>query len=213
MNALIDNDILLKGSCFGLLGPLIGRSPKETGVLGAARYVLPPKIRRFRTGDRGDAALGELMRYIGFAIELEPTEPEAILAADLELMAQTACLELDAGESQLCAMLITRMVPALLTGDKRAISALERLVDLEPRTAGAAGKIYCLEQLVTLLLGKLEIDTVREAVCRKPIVDRALAICFSCSSSEARQEAVSLGLASYIDFVRADAGRVLAPDP
>ena len=126
--------------------------------------------------------MGELMRYIEFAMELEPTEPEAILAADLELMAQTACLAWDAGESQLCAMLITRMVPALLTGDKRAISALERLVALEPRTAGAAGKIYCLEQLVTLALGKLAIDTVRVAVCRKPIVDRALAICFSCSS-------------------------------
>ena len=213
MNALIDNDILLKGSCVGLLGPLIGRSPGETGVLGAARYVLPPKIRRFRTGDPGDAALGELMRYIESAIELEPTGPEAILAADLELMAQTAFLEFDAGESQLCAILITRMVPALLTGDKRAISALERLVDLEPRTAGAAGKIYCLEQLVTLLLGRLEVDTVREAVCREPIVDRALAICFSCSSSAARQEAVLLGLASYIESVRADAGRVLAPDP
>ena len=213
MNALIDNDILLKGSCLGLLNPLIGRSPDETGVLGAARYVLPPKIRRLRPGDEGAAALHELMRFIEFAIELEPTEPEATLAADLELMAQTAWLALDAGESQLCAMVITRMVPALLTGDKRAISVLERLVDLEPRTVGTAGKIYCLEQLVTLLLGKLDIGTVREAVCRKPIVDRALSICFSCSSSEARRETVLLGLASYIKSVRADAGRVLAPDP
>ena len=213
MNALIDNDVLLKGSCFGLLGALIGRSPGETGVLGAARYVLPPKIRRLRAGDRGGAALAELMRYIDSAIELEPTKSEAIMAADLEFTAQTGCLELDTGESQLCAILITRVVPALLTGDKRAISAFERLIDLEPRTAGAAGKIYCLEQLVMLLLGQLDVDTVRGAVCREPVVDRALAVCFSCASSTVRQEAVLQGLASYIASVRADAARVLAPEP
>ena len=69
MIALVDNDVLLKGSCLGILRPLIGRHPVETGVLGASRYVLPSRIRRFRTGDKGSAALRELLRYLRSATE------------------------------------------------------------------------------------------------------------------------------------------------
>lgn len=210
MRALIDNDILLKGSCLGLLRLLVGPSPTETGVLSASRYVLPPKVRRLRAGDAASAAIDELMRYIYLAAELEPTERETQLAADLEFTAQTAGLQLDVGESQLCAMAVMRAVPALLTGDKRAISSLERLVDHEPRIGAIAGRVYCLEQLVASLLPKLEVNAVREVVCRKPIVDRALANCFSCSGTEARRETVTQGLTSYIEAVRASARRVLA---
>ena len=69
------------------------------------------------------------------------------MAADLEFRAQTTGLDLDVGESQLCAVLVMRMVPMLLTGDKRAISAIEHLFDLEPRIGWIAGRVYCLEQL------------------------------------------------------------------
>ena len=213
MIALVDNDVLLKGSCLGILRPLIGRHPVETGVLGASRYVLPSKIRRFRTGDKGSAALQELLRYLQSATELEPTGPEARLAADLEFLAQATGLELDVGESQLCAVLVMRMVPTLLTGDKRAISAIEHLVDLEPRVGWIAGRVYCLEQLFAQLLPKLEIGALREAVCTEPIVDRALAICFGCSTTQAQRETILQGLLSYIGSVRATARRVLAPDP
>ena len=213
MIALIDADVLLKGACFGILQPLVGRHPAETGVLGASRYVLPPKIRRLRPDDEGSAALGELSRYIELATELEPTEPEVRLAADLELLAQTAGLELDVGESQLCAVLVMRTVPALLTGDKRAIYALDQLLDLEPRISRIAGRVYCLEQLFAPLLSKAEVASVREAVCREPVVDRTLAICFSCSTTQAQRETILQGLSSYVRSVRATARRVLAADP
>ena len=211
MRALIDNDVLLKGSCFGLLRRLVGRSPAETGVLSACRYVLPRKIRRLRTGEAANAAVVELTEYLDLAAELEPTERESRLAAELEFRAQVAGLDLDVGESQLCAMAVMRAVPALLTGDKRAILGLERLVEHEPRIGAVAGRVYCLEQLFAPLLPTLDVGMVREVVCREPIVDRALANCFSCSGTAARTETVAEGLTSYIESIRAGARRVLAP--
>ena len=118
---------------------------------------------------------------------------------------------MDAGESQLCAVSITRNIPALLTGDKRAISALEHLIDREPRTATLTGKVYCLEQLFTSLLSTTDIGTLKKAVCRQPIVDRALAMCFSCSTGTTQRDAVLQGLSSYTESLRTVARRVLAP--
>ena len=213
MNALVDNDILLKAACLRLLRRLLPHNPAQTGVLTASRYVLPPKVRRLRTGAEGDAVLSELLQYIDSATELEPTPRETTLAADLERTALRAGLELDAGESQLCAVSITRQVPVLLTGDKRAVSAFEQLLDREPRTAALAGRVYSLEQLVASLLRTTDVGTLKNAVCREPIVDRALAMCFSCATAQAQRDTILQGLSSYIGSLRTAARRVLAPDP
>lgn len=69
MNALVDNDVLLKGACLRVLSHLLPHNPAQTGVLTASRYVLPPKIRRFRTGTEGDAVLTELLQYIDSATQ------------------------------------------------------------------------------------------------------------------------------------------------
>src|SRR6185503_5833439 len=123
----------------------------------------------------------QLEQFIAEAIVVEPIDEEQKFAAALELLAQREGLPFDTGESQLCAVLITRAVPQLLTGDKRAIAALARLLDLEDRLEPARGRVRCLEQLVRLLIDRAGIDHVRIAVCAEPSVDRALAMCFSCS--------------------------------
>jgi hypothetical protein len=154
-----------------------------------------------------------LEAFIAEAVVVEPTEEEQRLAAAIELLAQREGLWFDSGESQLCAVLITRAVPQLVTGDKRAIAALERLLDLEHRLDTAQGRVWCLEQLIWLLIDRTGIQQVRAAVCAEPHVDRALAMCFSCGSGIESAETVLEGLASYIRHLREMARRVLAASP
>lgn len=213
MNVLVDNDILKKGCCFGLLDELVGEERANVGVLGGSRFVLPMKIRRARLNGSPDAAIAKLEAFIAEAANIEPTEDEQELAAGLELLAQREGLPFDSGESQLCAVLVSRAVPKLLTGDKRAIGALERLLDLESRLEPARGRIQCLEQLVRILVNRVGVDSVRAAVCGEPNVDRALAICFSCGRDAHSIESVLDGLTSYVRAVREVSARVLASAP
>jgi hypothetical protein len=85
-----------------------------------------------------ECASGMLIRRLDdflASVELiEPTVEESTLAAEFESLALAAALPLDAGESQLCAVLVSRNLPLLVTGDKRAITALESLVDSDTRS-------------------------------------------------------------------------------
>lgn len=67
---------------------------------------------------------------------------------EFEEQAFAKAFEFDTGESQLVAILLTRNFPLLLTGHKRAIAALAGI-----GLNDVNGRIACLEQLVSLLLG------------------------------------------------------------
>jgi len=214
MNALADNDVLFKGACYGLLSDLISvvcAKGDVAGLLGAARYVVPKKIQRAKLKGSADQALRVFSKFLERATVLEPTDGEQQLAADLELAAQKLHLSLDSGESQLCAVLVSRLVPFLLTGDKRAIQAMEALIDGNSRLSAMCGKIKCLEQLVAGALLQGNPLDVRSAVCGEPEIDKALAICFSCKDPMASAATFTQGLQSYISDLRERAGRVLAP--
>ena len=215
MNAVTDNDVLFKVACYGLLDEIIGEhraNEDDIGVLGAARFVIPQKIRRATLQGGSESAVERLLMFIDGAEELEPTDEEQQLAADLELCAQRCAVNLDTGESQLCAVSAMRLVKSLLTGDKRAIRAIEVLLDQETRLHAIRAKVWCLEQLVASALEANDQDVIRNAVCSEPAVDKTLTICFSCSSATGAQaEAVLAGLRSYIGDLRTQATRVLAP--
>jgi hypothetical protein len=210
MNALVDNDILFKGACYGLIHELVGIEPPLVGVLGAARFVLPLKIRRAQLVGSREGALIELGKFLERSQHLEPVQAEQVFAADLEAAAQKMGERLHIGESQLCAILIHRSVPALLTGDKRAIGVLEKLLSVEPRLCELAGKTRCLEQLVLALVRAWGVIRVRSAVCAEPRIDLALSNCFSCTASDAAAAQVLEGLNSYINALRREADRVLS---
>lgn len=139
MKALVDNDILFKGACYGLLDAFLAPvsvAGDSFGILGAARFVVSKKIIK-KAPHKGIAAAHEhLATFLGRAAVVEPTEDEQRMAAEFELAAQRAGLGFDAGESQLCSILICRSTPLLLTGDKRAIQAIEQLLDSESRLVG-----------------------------------------------------------------------------
>jgi hypothetical protein len=49
LEALVDNDILMKGACYGLLDELLTQTVSSTdllGILGATRFVVAKKIRK-----------------------------------------------------------------------------------------------------------------------------------------------------------------------
>lgn len=213
MKALIDNDILLKGACYGPLDHFVEAtcgSADHAGTLGAARFVVSKRIQRRRPNKGADAALAALQAFLNRAVQIEPTPAEQAVASEFELTALKLSVSLDAGESQLCAVLISRLVPYLLTGDKRAITALELLLDADGRLWALCGKVRCLEQLVLDALSRdTGGDSLRTVICAEPHVDKTLTICLSCHSP-ASSASPSEGLASYIEDLRSQATRVLS---
>ncbi|MGD0579737.1 MAG: hypothetical protein ABSC08_12495, partial [Bryobacteraceae bacterium] len=140
---------------------------------------------------------------------VEPTEDEQRMAAEFELAAQRAGLGFDAGESQLCTILICRSTPLLLTGDKKAIHAIEQLLDSESRLVALCGRVRCLEQLVLdIFSASPNPDTLRTAICSEAEVDKTLAICFSCHCDGSGLDYAE-GLKSYLADLQRRAPRVL----
>ncbi len=213
MNAVIDNDILIKGACYGLLDDLItpvgGESP--VGVLGAARFLVPKQIRKKELLGDPAAAVQRFELWLAGNEVLEPSASEGELAALLEASAQRMALPLDAGESQLLAIVVSRTLPSLATGDKRCIEAVERLLDVVDAISCVVGRIKCLEQLVLVAVcGTAAATRIRSAICGEPGIDKTLSICFGCKSPEVSEDSIKAGLDSYISDLRAKAARALS---
>ena len=213
MNAVVDNDIIYKGVCYGILADILQTHNGASGAigsLGTARFVVSKRIKKAKLERNENLVQEQLQRFLSNSVELSPTEDEQQLAAEFELAAQQLGVNLDTGESQLCAFTITRLIPKLLTGDKRAITAMERLLDVYPAFQAMRGKVGCLEQAILNLVARGQLALLRTAICSEPTVDKTLTICFGCSSPDAQPETVLEGLNSYINALRADASRVLA---
>ena len=209
----VDNDVLLKGTCYDLLEELVGTipaKPDEVGVLGAAPYVVVNSLRKKGRCTSGEEAVARLESFLENVTIYEPTQEELSLAAELEHTAQRAGVNLDGGESQLSAMTLFRGLAWLVTGDKRAVAALGCLRERDERLAPLDGKVLCLEQLFARLLAGIDPKPIRDAVCGEPNVDQALTICFSCRSPEVGPDQWREGLESYIANARNTAKTLLA---
>lgn len=215
MRAIVDNDILLKASLYDLLADVMNAVPNDgkVGILGAARFVVLRKIRKQIPQCLVSTVEARFCDFLAGNEELEPTEEEQELAASLEALAQKSSLNLDAGESQLVAILVLRGLPWLLTGDKRATTAIEKLHGREAGLSALTGKIVSLEQLIRKLLAATEMASIRSKICSMPDVDKTLTICFGCASAETSLAVVEEGLDSYIANLRSGAPRVLATQP
>jgi hypothetical protein len=213
MKGLLDNDVLQKGLRYDLICPLLSTtelSTTEAGVLGSARFVLSDLIRRLQPPSESENVGRRLEEFLREAQIIEPTQQEVELSAALELLAQVHSQPLDTGESQLCAVLVSRNVPILLTGDKRAVVSLEVLLDHDSRLKPVTGRVRSLEQLVNRLLDVVEFSFIRGPICSRDGVDKALTICFACGSDDATKETVRAGLESYINDLKKSAPRILA---
>jgi len=211
--SLLDNDIISKTIAYGVAESLVLKSELPVDrylVLGTARFVLPKKIRKKKPRRGSDAALADLDWFLGQVATAEPSNDEVQMAAQLEKNARMHDLALDQGESQLIAMLVTRGLDYLLTGDKRAISALESLNN-SWNYAELRHKVVCLEQLALWFVARNGADGVRDVICEHPKVDKALIGCFACHTSEGVDEECIRGLTSYVEHLKKEAPNCLFP--
>jgi hypothetical protein len=211
--AAIDNDILLKAACYRLLESLIAMLSPDTskvGVLGSARFVCLARLAKIRLSQDPTEIANLLESLLGRVTPLEPTSDEARFAAEIEFAAQQAHVSLDIGESQLCAIVIARNIGFLVSGDKRAIFAMETLLAHRAELAKLAGRVVCLEQVIKRIIGAIGAIHIRSAVCKEIAVDRALSICFGCASSSGCEKDWVEGLDSYINDLSKRASTVLA---
>lgn len=200
-SVLIDNDILAKCAIYSLMSEMVatlGVEPGDVGVLGSARFVLSPK--RLRTAADGQAnAYRRLTKFLGTVQSLEPDSEETALAAKLEEVALQSEVQLDTGESQLCAIALIRVTKWLCTGDKRAIVALEQLRSLLPKLKGLDHKLICLEALVSAMNSNYGHEYIRGHICPCHGTDRALEICFQCHNANVDATQVDEGISSYLN--------------
>lgn len=207
---LLDNDIVLKVASWRLGNEMLAGTAflgRQPAILGVAKYVVGNRlakanylVNRFAAKLAFDDLLTEMAA-------VEPTDEEIAYAAELELAAVAGGFEFDAGESQLLAILVRRHYDALLTGDKRAVRAMEQIAPSE-----AGGRVACLEQLIADIVERREVGFARQRVCSEPATDRAITICFSCSNhTPPTKKAVMSGLSSYCEDLRRDAATILLP--
>ena len=207
---MIDNDVLIKCACYAMLDQIQSDSSRhnDIGVLGAARFVVRSYLEsRGQIADR-KAAQSRFISFLAAAQSLEPTEDELQLASAIEEKATELGLNLDGGESQLCAIAILRPSPLVLTGDKRAIKGAESLLEDLPALASLSGRIVCLEQAVIGIVGRIGVRTARSLVCAEPSVDKSISICFECSADDNREFSLT-GLTSYVNDLSLQAPTLL----
>jgi len=207
--AAVDNDILIKLACYDLLAELMATmgGADTIAVLGVARFVVPNHIQKSRTIVNRPEAEGRFTSFLANAIQVEPTADEVALATALEEAAIADDASLDVGESQLCAIVATRLIPLLLTGDKRAIVAMEVIMPDRPELAVLTHRITCLEQVMLGFARRIDPQSMRSAVCLERWVDTAIAICFACHTEILSFEPG--GLLSYISHLRDNAPTML----
>lgn len=211
-SVFVDNDVILKTCCYDAVEELVAcvsGASRTVNCLGVTKFVLASVIRRKTSIVDKDRAADRLSRFLTIVGQAEPTSEELELAAQFEGAAQSVELELDVGESQLLAMLIRRSGQLLLTGDKRAIRAIEHVVRALSYSDKVARRVACLEQIVMSLVARHGAETFHVRICREANIDAAMAICFSCTSGGYDRDSVTQGLGSYIKHLRETAPSVL----
>lgn len=209
---LLDVDVVIKLAAYDLLDVIahpgcVADCCGRRGVTATTRFVAHARLKRKAADPQ--RARARLAAFLDDAVELEPTGEELQLAAAIEEQAATAGLELDSGESQLCAIAIARRSPGLLTGDKRAIAAAEVLLETVPELRALTGRIACLEQAMTLAVERLGALTVRALVLAESGMDTSINICFQFTGTAVDSAFEPAGLSSYIDSVRTSAPTLL----
>ena len=215
LEAIVDNDVLIKAACYTLLVDLSETVTARgtVAVLGAARFVVGSRLNRHPDLRNRTEAVAHWAAFRLTAEELEPTDHELSLSTSIEEAAMKEGVAVDSGESLLCAIAIGRSVPRLLTGDKRAIQAAEALLARIPPLTQLANRFVCLEQAMAAVSTRIGGNAVRSKICAEPDIDKALSICFECTRTTVASDFYPFGLHSYIEHLRTSAKRLLSTGP
>lgn len=212
MAGLVDTDIIFKTTIYRLVNEFFSCAPEltsELATLSATRFVVKQKIIQKMDAQTAETSIKYLLSVIDQFQMLEPTEEETSIAENFEYFAATENLNLDCGESQLCAILISRGYTRIFTGDKRAIKAIEFLNKSSPVLGALENKVICFEQVIRAILDSVPLDRVRATICDNRDADKAMDICFCCRSESVSEQSVREGLGSYINHAIEEAPKVI----
>jgi len=202
---LVDSDVILKLFAYHQAHFIVEEiEGAPAAMLSVARFVIRKRIGNYVNDTNDPGLLETLEPLLSALVQIEPAPDEIDLAAQLEEAAIKDGLDLDVGEAQLLAVMVTRKADLLLTGDKRAVIAINRCLP-----APAQHRIVCLEQIIATILQAVDYNELRDRVCAKPDVDRALTACFSCYSPDVQSEDILQGLSSYCRDLRRKSGNSL----
>ncbi len=211
---ILDNDVLIKASCYSISEELIDILSAFGGanVVGVTRYIVEKQIQRSSRVIDKISANSEFKKLLASLTDIEPTEAEILLAAELETHALEKNLHIDSGESQILAIALYRTAMMMVTGDKRAIGGIEPVLEAIGKSGLCDGRVVCLEQIIMSVLSRLSAEDLQKKVCREIHADKTLTLVFSCKScSPVDENNAKDGLASYIRHVRASAPSALFP--
>jgi hypothetical protein len=187
---LVDNDVLLKLAHWGLLDELTAVFGLGWSEISAPHSLMHRAARADRKIFRNPGAAADLAR------RLVQCRPLSAFDHGTTVEAMQDVNGLDAGEILLIAELAHDPTAVLVTGDKRALKALEdpKLIFIRPVIAG---RIVCLEQLLLRLVDLYGVDAVVAATDR----DRDADIAVRCAAGTRRPPVgaeFQEGLRSYI---------------
>lgn len=209
--AALDTDVLLKIAAYRLAEELVAvlEPMGKPAVLGLTHLIAAKQLTRKRgLCDAGGATI-ELAALLGMLGRLEPDDKEIELAADLASVAQARGLPLESGEAQLTAIVVTRGLPLLVTGDKRALGAISALTSEEPMRAALVGRLACFEQVVVSVARLIGEQELRARICREPEVDGAMRLACSCGRDGWDATQLAEASASFVGAIRAEVGDLL----
>ena len=202
---LVDNDVILKLFAYRAADFLANQmAGAPAAMLSVARFVIRKRVAGYVNDIDDPGHLATLEPLFSNLVQIEPDPEEIEFAAQLEETAIRNGLDLDVGEAQLLAVMANREADLLLTGDKRAIIAINQCMP-----DAARHRIVCLEQVMATILQTSRHETLRANVCAKPNVDKAITACFSCASEQIGREDILEGLSSYCGELRRRSGDCL----
>lgn len=201
---LLDADAVSKLAHWDLLGEvavLTGVSTDQTATLSslihrAARSCAKADGRLFKATSAAERAL----KYLQQLAPLPPPDEDFI--AHVQHVPA-----IDPGEALLLASLRAHANTILITGDKRAVTALATAVP-EQMLNSLSDRIVTIEQIVLALLKSKGIDWLRAHICPYRTLDKAIGVIMG-SDCKASAEAAEAGLRSYIADLRSLSGTLL----
>lgn len=202
----IDNDVIIKLSCFDLLDELIVSLESSYSflyVLPTFQYVakLHSKEKRLKIF-KDDSSAEKAMHFFSNCMRAELNDLETF-----QLISAIPNAGIDPGELLLLACVYAEPNGYLMSGDKRAIRQF-----FELQSQGAIpyiGKRFItLEVAILLILDTFGYSHVASKVCLRPDVDKALTICFG-NKTPNPEEFVKSGLASYIHDLKKQVGDIV----
>ncbi|MBP0624012.1 hypothetical protein [Cupriavidus consociatus] len=208
MTLLIDNDALLKLAQYDLLDRVVttfGFKMEDVKVLHTAGYTLLPAKNRLRRCKTEECAT-RLEEFLAGATTIKLEDANADMIDML-----SAPPNIDPGEALLLAAAASNMDAFVITGDKRALTALGEEESLAGVREALDSRVLSLELLFAFLV-ESDFEDIQSAVRNKPEADRALTNIFGVSAP-ASLESVRSALDSYINHLRAATGPLLHPPP